>query len=48
LVLLFFLTAREYAPRFASPGTLTASLAPWIVLTAFFAFGAWRLARVPR
>jgi len=48
LVLLVFLTAREYAPRFASPETLTASLAPWIVLTAFFAFGAWRLARVPR
>jgi lipopolysaccharide export system permease protein len=48
LILIVFLTAREYAPRFASLGSLAASLAPWFVLTAFFAFGAWRLARVPR
>jgi len=48
LVLFLFLMAREYAPRFASLGSLTASLAPWFVLTLFFAFGVWRLARVPR
>ncbi len=48
LILILFLTAREYVPRFATLGSLAASLAPWFVLTAFFAFGAWRLARVPR
>ncbi len=48
LILFLFLTAREYAPRFASPGSPEASLVPWLVLTLFFAFGAWRLARVPR
>jgi lipopolysaccharide export LptBFGC system permease protein LptF len=48
LILFLFLTAREYAPRFASLGSLVAPLAPWFVLTLFFAFGVWRLARVPR
>jgi lipopolysaccharide export system permease protein len=48
LILFLFLTAREYAPRFTSMGTLAASLAPWFVLLVFFAFGGWRLARVPR
>jgi lipopolysaccharide export system permease protein len=48
LVLFLFLTAREYVPRFASLGSLAAPAAPWIVLTLFFAFGGWRLARVPR
>ena len=48
LVLLLFLTAREYVPRFASGGSVAASFAPWFVLTPFFAFAAWRLARVPR
>lgn len=48
LVLFLFLTVREYAPRFANPGSPAASLAPWFALTLFFAFGAWRLARVPR
>jgi lipopolysaccharide export LptBFGC system permease protein LptF len=48
LTLFIFLTAREYAPRFASLDSLAASLAPWFVLAVFFAFGAWRLARVPR
>jgi len=48
LILFVFLTAREYVPRFANLGSLAASLAPFFVLTVFFAFGAWRLARVPR
>jgi len=48
LILFLFLTAREYAPRFAALGSLATSLAPWLVLTGFFAFGGWRLARVPR
>jgi lipopolysaccharide export LptBFGC system permease protein LptF len=48
LILFLFLTAREYAPRFATLGSPAALLAPWLVLTVFFAFGGWRLARVPR
>jgi lipopolysaccharide export LptBFGC system permease protein LptF len=48
LVLFLFLSAREYVPRFADVGSPGASLAPWLVLTLFFAFGAWRLAQVPR
>jgi lipopolysaccharide export system permease protein len=48
LLLFLFLTAREYVPRFASLGAVAASFAPWLVLTPFFAFGAWRLARIPR
>jgi lipopolysaccharide export LptBFGC system permease protein LptF len=48
LVLFFFLSAREYVPRFATVGSPAAILAPWLVLTFFFAFGAWRLVRVPQ
>jgi lipopolysaccharide export system permease protein len=48
LVLFLFLTAREYVPRFARMDSLAAFVAPWFVLTLFFAFGGWRLARVPR
>jgi lipopolysaccharide export system permease protein len=44
LLLFLFLITREYVPRFAGLGYL----APWLVLTLFFAFGAWRLARIPR
>jgi lipopolysaccharide export system permease protein len=47
-LLFLFLMAREYVPRFASLGAVAAALAPWLVLTPFFAFGAWRLARIPR
>jgi lipopolysaccharide export system permease protein len=48
LVLFLFLTAREYVPRFARMDSLAAFVAPWFVLILFFAFGGWRLARVPR
>jgi lipopolysaccharide export LptBFGC system permease protein LptF len=48
LVLFIFLSAREYVPRFATVGSPAAILAPWLVLTFFFAFGAWRLVRVPQ
>jgi lipopolysaccharide export system permease protein len=48
LILFLFLMAHEYVPRFAGLGSLSAALAPWFVLTLFFAFGAWRLARAPR
>jgi lipopolysaccharide export LptBFGC system permease protein LptF len=48
LVLFLFLTAREYAPRFASLDSLAALVVPWFVLTLFFAFGGWSLARVHR
>jgi lipopolysaccharide export system permease protein len=48
LILFLFLMAREYVPRFAGLGSLAASLAPWFVLTLFFAYGIWSLARVPR
>jgi lipopolysaccharide export LptBFGC system permease protein LptF len=44
LLLFLFLITREYVPRFAGLGYL----APWFVLTLFFAFGVWRLARIPR
>jgi lipopolysaccharide export system permease protein len=48
LILFLFLMAHEYVPRFAGLGSLSAAFAPWIVLTLFFAYGAWRLARAPR
>jgi hypothetical protein len=47
-LLFIFLSAREYVPRFATVGSPAAILAPWLVLTFFFAFGAWRLVRVPQ
>jgi lipopolysaccharide export system permease protein len=39
LVLFLFMTAREYVPRFATLGSVAAPLAPWLVLSVFFAFG---------
>jgi lipopolysaccharide export system permease protein len=48
LILFLFLMAHEYVPRFAGLGSLSAAFAPWFVLTLFFAYGAWRLARAPR
>ena len=48
LILFVFLMAHEYVPRFAGLGSLSAAFAPWFVLTLFFAYGGWRLARAPR
>ncbi len=47
-ILFVFLLMREYGASFGSRGELSAALAPWLTLLVFFAFGTWRLSRVPQ
>ena len=47
LLFLFPLT-REYSAGFGARGELAAAVAPWLTLVLFFAFGSWRLTRVPQ
>ncbi|MDJ0789633.1 MAG: LptF/LptG family permease [Myxococcota bacterium] len=47
-VLFIFLLVREYSASFGARGELSAALAPWLTIALFFAFGSWRLARVPQ
>lgn len=43
-----YLFARSLASTLGSQGVTPPAATPWFVLVAFLAFGAWRLARVPR
>jgi lipopolysaccharide export system permease protein len=47
-LLFVFLLVREYGASFGARGELSAALAPWLTLVVFFAFGGWRLSRVPQ
>lgn len=47
-LLFVFLVAREYSASFGARGELSAAMAPWLTLLVFFAFGSWRLSRVPQ
>ena len=47
-ILFAFVCFREYGSGLSTQGPLAAALVPWLVITLFFAFGAWRLTRVPQ
>ncbi len=43
-----YYTVRSVASAYAGSGLFLATTAPWLLLTAFGGYGAWRCARVPR
>jgi LPS export ABC transporter permease LptG len=46
VILFLFLLVREYGANFSSVTATSATLAPWLIVTAFAGFGAVQLARV--